>query len=70
MVQAHRLKGAALARVAAAEQLVELKPHYLDGGKQRLQAHHEDIAQQKAIVDAVEKDKHKWLSQWNTAMEG
>ena len=24
----------------------------------------------KAIVDAVAKDKHKWLSQWNTAMEG
>ena len=45
MVQAHRLEGTALARVAAAKQLVELKPHHLDGGEQRLQAHHENIAQ-------------------------
>lgn len=24
----------------------------------------------RAIVDAVSKDKHKWLSQWDKSMEG
>lgn len=24
----------------------------------------------KSIVDAVSKDKHKWLSQWDDSMEG
>ena len=24
----------------------------------------------RAVVDAVSKDKHKWLSQWNSSFEG